>query len=117
MKRYAAHPDGGLLTSHTPIGYSTGMVHVIRDKEKMVNRIRRLRGQVDAIERALEQGQECGAILQTIAACRGAMNGLMAELVEEQIRSHVLSPDRRKPTAEQAQAAEGLISLVRTYLR
>lgn len=93
------------------------MAHVIRDKERLVNRIRRLRGQVDAIEKALEQGQECGAILQTIAACRGAMNGLMAELVEEQIRSHVLPQDRRKPTAEQAQAAEGLISLMRTYLR
>ena len=93
------------------------MGHAIRDKEKLLNRIRRLRGQVDAIEKALERGQECGAILQTIAACRGAMNGLMAELVEEQIRSHVLNTDRRKPTAGQAQAAEGLINLVRTYLR
>jgi DNA-binding FrmR family transcriptional regulator len=82
-----------------------------------MNRIRRLRRQVGAIEKALEQGQECGAILQTIAACRGAMNGLMAELVKEQIRSHVLTPDRRKPTAKQAQAAEGLIRLVRRYLR
>jgi DNA-binding FrmR family transcriptional regulator len=93
------------------------MAHTIRDKEKLLNRIRRLRGQVDAIEKALEQGQECAAILQTIAACRGAMNGLMAELVEEQIRSHVLNGDRRKPTAAQATAADGLINLVRTYLR
>jgi len=45
------------------------------------------------------------------------MNGLMAELVEEQIRSHVLNGERRKPTAEQAAAADGLINLVRTYLR
>ena len=93
------------------------MAHTIREKEKLLNRIRRLRGQVDAIEKALEQGQECAAILQTIAACRGAMNGLMAELVEEQIRSHVLIGERRKPTAEQAAAADGLINLVRTYLR
>jgi len=93
------------------------MAHVIRDKEKLMNRIRRLRGQVDAIEKALEQGRDCADILQTIAACRGAMNGLMAELVEEQIRSHLLQPDRRKPTTEQESAAEGLIGIVRTYLR
>jgi FrmR/RcnR family transcriptional regulator, repressor of frmRAB operon len=92
-------------------------MHTIRDKEKLLNRIRRLRGQVDAIEKALEQGRECADILHTIAACRGAMNGLMAELVEEQIRSHVLDPDRQKLTASQASAAEGLINLVRTYLR
>ena len=92
------------------------MAHIIRDKEKLLNRIRRLRGQVDAIEKALDQDQECSTILQTIASCRGAMNGLMAELVEEQIRSHVLS-ERRKATAEQTRSAEGLISLVRTYLR
>ena len=93
------------------------MAHTIRDKEKLVHRIHRLRGQVDAIEKALEQERECSEILQTIAACRGAMNGLMAELMEEQIRSHVLQPGRRKPTAAQASSAEGLINIVRTYLR
>lgn len=93
------------------------MAHTIREKEKLLNRIRRLRGQVDAIERGLEEGQECAAILQTIAACRGAMNGLMAELVEEQVRSHLLESDRRKPTAAQMSSAEGLINIVRTYLR
>jgi DNA-binding FrmR family transcriptional regulator len=93
------------------------MVHTLRDREKLLNRVRRLRGQVDAIEKALNQGRDCADILHTIAACRGAMNGLMAELVEEQIRSHVLQPERRKPTADQARAAEGLVTLVRTYLR
>jgi DNA-binding FrmR family transcriptional regulator len=93
------------------------MAHVIRDKEKLVNRIRRLRGQVDAIEKALEDGRDCADILQTIAACRGAMNGLMAELIEEQVRAHLLQPDRRKPTAAQEHAADGLIAIVRTYLR
>jgi DNA-binding FrmR family transcriptional regulator len=93
------------------------MAHTIRDKEKLVHRIHRLRGQVDAIEKALEQDRDCADILQTIAACRGAMNGLMAELMEEQIRSHVLQPGRRKPTAAQTNSAEGLINIVRTYLR
>ena len=93
------------------------MAHTIRDKQKLLNRIRRLRGQVDAIEKALDQERKCSDILQTIAACRGAMNGLMAELVEEQIRSHVLDTERRKPTVGQTTAAEGLINIVRTYLR
>lgn len=93
------------------------MAHTIRDKEKLVHRIHRLRGQVDAIEKALEQDRDCADILQTIAACRGAMNGLMAELVEEQIRSHLLESERRKPTAGQTTAAEGLINIVKTYLR
>ncbi len=93
------------------------MAHIIRDKERLLNRIRRLRGQVDGIEKALLEERECSDILQTIAACRGAMNGLMAELMEEQIRSHLLNTERRKPTAGQSTAAEGLISIVRTYLR
>lgn len=105
------------MTPDTRVEYSYDMPHTIREKEKLLNRIRRLRGQVDAIEKALEEGRECGAILQTIAACRGAMNGLMAELMEEQIRSHVLDSDARKPSAHQARAADGLVTLLRTYLR
>ena len=93
------------------------MAHTIREKAKLVHRIHRIHGQVDAIEEMLEDGRDCGEILQTIAACRGAMDGLMAELMEEQIRSHVLQPGRRKPTAAQTSAAEGLINIVRTYLR
>jgi len=93
------------------------MAHTIRDKQRLLHRIHRLRGQVDAIEKALEQERECSDILQTIAACRGAMNGLMAELMEEQIRSHLLESGRRRPTAGQTSAAAGLINIVRTYLR
>ena len=93
------------------------MAHTVRDRQKLGHRIHRLRGQVDAIEKALVEERECSEILQTIAACRGAMNGLMAELVGEQIRSHLLPSDRRRPTAGQTTAAEGLISIVRTYLR
>jgi len=105
------------FVSYTPVGYRIGMAHTIQEKEKLIHRIHRIHGQVDAIEKALEQGRDCGDILQTIAACRGAMDSLMAELMEEQIRSHVLQPGRRKPTDAQISAAEGLIKIVRTYLR
>ena len=56
------------------------MAHTIRDKGKLLNRVRRIRGQIDAVEKALDQEQDCSSILQTIAACRGAINSLMAEM-------------------------------------
>ncbi len=92
------------------------MAHTIRDKEKLLNRVRRIRGQIDAVERALDQERDCSSILQTIAACRGAINGLMAEIIEGHMRLHVLDPDRR-PTSEQAKAAQVLIDIIKTYLK
>jgi DNA-binding FrmR family transcriptional regulator len=92
------------------------MAHTIRDKKKIVNRVRRIRGQVDAVEKALEAEDDCGPILQTIAAARGALNGLMAELLEGHVREHVIDPQRR-PTAEQLAAADELMDVVRAYLK
>jgi DNA-binding FrmR family transcriptional regulator len=92
------------------------MAHIIRDKQKLLNRIRRIRGQMNAIETALDGEQDCSAILQTIAACRGAINGLMAEIMEGHIRFHVVDPDQ-DPTSERAKAAQELIDLVNAYLK
>jgi DNA-binding FrmR family transcriptional regulator len=92
------------------------MAHTQKDKRKLLDRVRRIRGQVEGIERALVEERECTEVLNTIAACRGAMNGLMAELIEGHVRFHVLDP-RRKPTADQANAAQDLIDIVRTYLK
>ena len=92
------------------------MSHLIRDKKKLLNRIRRIRGQINAIERDLEQDLECTRTLQTIAACRGAMNGLMAEVLEGHIRFHVIDPESQ-PTSHQLEATEELIDVVRTYLK
>jgi DNA-binding FrmR family transcriptional regulator len=92
------------------------MAHTIRDKKKLVDRVRRIRGQVDGIEKALVEEQECAQILQTIAACRGAINSLMAEVIEGHVRFHIVNPDRR-PSSGQAKAAQELIDLVKSYLR
>jgi DNA-binding FrmR family transcriptional regulator len=92
------------------------MAHTIRDKKKLVDRVRRIRGQVDGIEKALVDEQECATILQTIAACRGAINSLMAEVIEGHVRFHIVNPDRR-PSSGQAKAAQELIDLVKSYLR
>jgi FrmR/RcnR family transcriptional regulator, repressor of frmRAB operon len=92
------------------------MAHTIRDKKKLLNRVRRLRGQVGAIEKALEDEAECSTILHTMAACRGSFNGLMAEILESHIRFHVVNPDV-DPKSEQARGAQDLIDALRTYLR
>jgi DNA-binding FrmR family transcriptional regulator len=90
---------------------------LIRDKKKLLNRVRRIRGQVDAIEKALEGDlDQCSSILQTMAACRGAINALMAEIIEGQIRFHVVDPDRN-PTSQQSRAAQELIDVVNAYLK
>lgn len=90
------------------------MGHVVRNKDTLLKRVRRIRGQVDAVERALEAEDGCSATLQLISAARGAMNGLMAEVLEEHVREHVLE---EKPSRGRARAADELVDVVRSYLK
>jgi DNA-binding FrmR family transcriptional regulator len=92
------------------------VAHTQRDKDKLLIRVRRIRGQLDAIERALDSEQECTGTLQLMAACRGAISGLMAEVIEGHIWFHVLSPDQAR-NSPQAEAAEELVEVVRSYLK
>jgi DNA-binding FrmR family transcriptional regulator len=97
---------------------AVAMVHTTKGKKKLIDRVRRIRGQIDAIEKALEEENDCSSILHHIAGCRGAMNGLMAEVVEGHIRSHILTNDSGPEDKRvQAQAAEDLIELVKSYLK
>ncbi len=91
-------------------------MHISRDKENLLKRVRRIRGQVEAIERALNEEQKCGDVLRLIAASRGAINGLMASYLEGHVRHHVL-PSGVRPNSPNAEAAEELIEVVRTYLK
>ncbi|HKR27619.1 MAG TPA: metal/formaldehyde-sensitive transcriptional repressor [Acidobacteriaceae bacterium] len=91
------------------------MSHTTKNKIKMLARVRRIRGQIEAIERALSgEESECEQILQLVASCRGALNGLMAELIEGHVRFHVLIPGQ-KTLPSQQEAAEDLIAVVRRY--
>ena len=90
------------------------MSHTSKNKAKMLARARRIKGQVEAIERALEGGSECEDILQIVASCRGALNGLMAELIEGHVRFHVLDP-AQKTHPSQLEAADELIAVVKRY--
>lgn len=90
------------------------MSHTTKNKTKMLSRVRRIKGQVEAIERALEGDSECEDILQLVASCRGALNGLMAELIEGHLRFHVLDP-AQKTRSSQVEAADELMAVVKRY--
>ena len=91
-------------------------MHTVREKQKLLARVRRMKGQVEAIERALEGEAGCGQVLHLIAGVRGAMAGLMAEVVEEHVRSHLVDP-AIYPDALQQDAVEQLLDVVRSYLK
>jgi DNA-binding FrmR family transcriptional regulator len=92
------------------------MAHTIRDKDKLLNRVRRVRGQIEAVERLLENESECEEILQQIAACRGSINGLMSEVLEGHIRFHLVER-RHKEKSRKGNAVDDLISIAKSYLK
>jgi len=92
------------------------MSHTIREKKKLLARVRRIRGQIEAIERALEDEAGCETVMHLIAGVRGATSGLMAEVVEDHVRTH-LTGSERKPGPKGADAAEQLIEVVHAYLK
>jgi DNA-binding FrmR family transcriptional regulator len=92
------------------------MAHPITEKQKLLNRVRRLRGQIEALERALDAEMGCAQIMQQLTAARGAINSLMAEVVEDHIRMHMIDP-ARKPTEREAEAAEELVDVMHSYIK
>lgn len=92
------------------------MSHTIKEKAKLLGRVRRIKGQMEAVERALEAEMACGEILQLVASVRGAINGLTVELIEDHIVHHVVDPIN-EPDAKRAKGAADLIDVVRTYLK
>jgi len=90
------------------------MSHLQKDKTRLLARVRRLKGQIEAIERALESDADCGAVLNLVASVRGATAGLMGELIEDHLQAHVLEAE----TAAQREAgAAEMIAAIRTYLK
>jgi DNA-binding FrmR family transcriptional regulator len=92
------------------------MTHTVREKQKLLARVRRLRGQVMAIERSLETEAGCEQVMHLLAGARGAMAGLMAEVVEDHVRTHLVDAEQH-PGALNTEAAEQLLDVVRTYLK
>lgn len=91
------------------------MSHTIKGKKPLLARVRRIKGQAEALERALEQGAECSAVLQQIAAIRGAVNGLMTEVVEGHLRDH-LGAEAEDPI-QRAADLEQVVRVLRSYMK
>lgn len=91
------------------------MPHIVKQREKLLARVRRIKGQAEGLEKLLSQEGECSKVLQQIAAVRGAINGLMGEVLEGHIREHLgahdISPDERNADVEQ------VVSVLRSYLK
>lgn len=90
------------------------MSHTEREKVKLLNRVRKTRGQLDAVERALQADQDCGDILMLLAAVRGGVASLMAEVLEDHIKYHLTDASQEKIAPE---LADDLIDLVRAYIK
>lgn len=91
------------------------MSHTHHDNKKLLTRIRRIKGQSESLERAIESGAECAAVLQQVAAIRGAVSGLMTEILEGHIREHLgpinVTPEQRSEDVEQ------VVAVLRSYLK
>jgi DNA-binding FrmR family transcriptional regulator len=92
------------------------MSHTISEKKKLLARVRRIRGQVEALERALDAESGCETVMHQIVGIRGAVTGLMAEVVEDHVRNHLVAP-QHNGVALDASAAEQLIDVMHTYLK
>lgn len=90
--------------------------HITGAEKELVTRINRIQGQLDAIRDAIQGEQECATLLQQVAACRGAINSLMAEIIEREIKMHVLAPNT-KANSPEANAADEVIGMVRRYIK
>lgn len=90
------------------------MPHSPDDRRRAITRLRRIRGQAEALERAIESGNECAAILQQLAAMRGAVNGLMSDVLESHLRESFGST---APVPASAEVIDTTVGLVRSYLR
>ena len=90
------------------------MAHTIREKGKILARVNRIRGQLEAFGKAIESEKDEYQVMQLLASCRGALNGLMAEVVEGHIREHIVEAENKKLAAE---AGEELVDIIRSFMK
>jgi DNA-binding FrmR family transcriptional regulator len=90
------------------------MAHTVREKSKILGRVNRIKGQLEAFSKAIEEKQECYQVMQLLSSCRGALNGLMSEVVEGHIREHIVGAESKKIAAE---SGEELIDVMKSFLK
>ena len=92
------------------------MTEAVEDRQKLINRVRRLAGQIEALERAVENDAGFTEVMRLLTAGRGAMNSIMAEVVEDHIQAHLMGGDRR-PSRAELEAVEELLDVLRSYIK
>ena len=91
-------------------------MHTRNEREKLHNRVRKIRGQLNAVEKALLSDEDCSTVLHSLTACRGAMDSLLYEIIEGHIRFHIVDP-KVEPTSEQAKATQELLDALHSYFK
>jgi FrmR/RcnR family transcriptional regulator, repressor of frmRAB operon len=92
----------------------TPVAHAVRDKQRLLNRIRRIRGQMEAVERTLEGDADCSQVMHLLTATRGAVNSLLAEVLEDHVQEHLAG---RSSSVARTEAADELIDVIRAYFK
>jgi DNA-binding FrmR family transcriptional regulator len=92
------------------------LAHTVDEKKQLLVRVNRIQGQLQSIREAIEEEKECSEVLQQIAACRGAVNGLLLEIIEGELRFHVLTKNTKTDSREM-KAAENLVEILRRYIK
>jgi DNA-binding FrmR family transcriptional regulator len=90
--------------------------HAVREKQKLLNRVRRIKGQIEAVERTLEGEAECSQVMHLLTASSGAINSLLAEVLEDHVREHLMG-DNGNSKAARKEAADELIEIIHAYLK
>ena len=90
------------------------MAHTVRDKTKLLARVKRIQGQTAALEKLLNTGTDCTGILQQIAAVRGAINGLMAAVIEGHLNEHIVQEPKLKQREEDLDV---VLQIIKSYLK
>lgn len=90
------------------------MSHTIRDKQKLKARTNKIQGQVGALKKMLDEPHECAAVLQQIAAIRGAINGLMREVIKGHLTEHIVHENDEAKREEDLQV---VLSVLDSYIR
>lgn len=90
------------------------MSHISRDSSKLISRLRRIRGQVEGVERALEAEADCGEVLRQLSSIRGAITGLTSQVIEEHLRNHVVDAPT---TSERERGAAEMLDVLKAYMK
>ncbi len=107
-------PDAFCLVVYPPMVYSDCMAHTVKDKKKLITRINRIKGQLEALSKSIDSEEDCYKVMLLLASCRGALNGLMSEVVEGHIRDHIVHAETKKESSE---SAEELIDVMKSFLK